>query len=77
MAAIPATFGTGGSGLTPGQSAGDPNLATILRDIADDLTGVHTAIKAVTAKLDADDVTNLDTDYAALCDPDDLLTSKA
>ena len=37
MATIPTTFGSGGSGLAPGGSAGTPSLATVLRDIADDL----------------------------------------
>lgn len=37
MAAIPANFGYGGSGLVPLKSGGTPTLATILRDIADDL----------------------------------------
>jgi hypothetical protein len=37
MATIKATFGQGGSGLTPAGSAGSPGLAGILRDIADDL----------------------------------------
>ncbi len=36
MSKIPSTFGTGGSGLPP-HGGGEPNLATILREIADDL----------------------------------------
>lgn len=36
MSKIPSTFGTGGGGLTP-HGSGEPNLATILREIADDL----------------------------------------
>ena len=35
MAAISERFGQGGVGLQPGH--GDPDLATVLRDIADDL----------------------------------------
>lgn len=36
MSKIPSTFGSGGSGLPP-HGGGEPNLATILREIADDL----------------------------------------
>ena len=43
MAAISTRFGSGGSGLTPGGSAGTPDLATILRDVADDLAGLQVA----------------------------------
>jgi hypothetical protein len=38
MAAIPSNFGTGGSGLNPNDATGKPTLATILRDLADDVT---------------------------------------
>lgn len=76
MAAIPVSFGTGGSGLTPGGS-NTVNAAVILRDIADDLAALRAAIVAITAKLDGEDVTNLDTDYASTCDPAALLTTKA
>jgi hypothetical protein len=67
-------------------------LATVLRDVVDDLTELRTellvagavytdlaalraAIVAITAKLDAEDVTNLDTNYAATCDPAALTTA--
>jgi len=42
MAAIKRDFGTGGSGLTP--HAGDPDLATALRDIAGDLATLKGAV---------------------------------
>lgn len=77
MAAIPATFGTGGSGLTPGGS-NEVNLATILRDIADDLANIRTAFVTLTAKIDADSGdTGGDSDYASTCDPAALATTKA
>jgi hypothetical protein len=37
MGAIKANFGEGGSGLAPGGASGEPHLAGILRDIADDI----------------------------------------
>jgi hypothetical protein len=37
MAEIKTNFGEGGANLVPGGSGGDPDLATALRDIADDL----------------------------------------
>ena len=40
MATILASFGSGGAGLAPNQGT-SPDLATILRDIADDLAGVQ------------------------------------
>ena len=43
MAGISTRFGSGGSGLTPGGSSGTPDLATVLRDIADDLAGIQAA----------------------------------
>jgi len=54
MAAITPRFGSGGSGLTPGGSAGSPDLATALRDIADDLDGLQVAAP------DGDDVATVD-----------------
>lgn len=36
MSKIPSTFGSGGSGLPP-HGGGEPNLATILREMADDI----------------------------------------
>ena len=47
MAAISKRFGSGGANVAPGGSAGQPALADVLRDIADDLAGVKPA--AVTA----------------------------
>jgi hypothetical protein len=46
-----------------------PSLDVLLRAIVTDLTALQTAITTLTAKLDAENVTNLDTDYAATCDP--------
>jgi hypothetical protein len=40
MTTIKSTFGQGGANLTPGKSAGDPNLATTLQEIADDLANL-------------------------------------
>ena len=54
MATILATFGSGGAGLTPSGSSGSPSLATILRDIADDLGG--TRISAAVAAPNASDL---------------------
>lgn len=34
-----------------------------------DLAAIRTAVTGITAKLDAENVTNLDTDYASLHDP--------
>lgn len=39
MGAIKTDFGQGGANLTPDGSAGDPSLADVLRDVADDLSG--------------------------------------
>ena len=54
MAAISTRFGSGGSGLTPGGASGSPSLATVLRDIADDLDGLQVAAPA------GDDVATVD-----------------
>ena len=41
MAAISTRFGSGGSQLTPGGASGSPDLATVLRGVADDLAGLQ------------------------------------
>jgi hypothetical protein len=41
VAAISTRFGSGGSQLTPGGASGSPDLATVLRGIADDLAGLQ------------------------------------
>ena len=41
MAEITTRFGSGGANLAPGGSAGSPDLATALRDIADDLAALQ------------------------------------
>lgn len=41
MAAIPKNFGEGGKNLTPGGASNPLNLATVLRDIADDLAALN------------------------------------
>jgi hypothetical protein len=41
MAEISKRFGEGGANLVPQESGGVPSLATVLRDIADDLAGVQ------------------------------------
>jgi len=38
MAKITRRFGSGGANLTPGGASGEPALADVLRDIADDLS---------------------------------------
>lgn len=43
MTAIKTSFGSGGAGLTPGGSSGNPDLATTLREIADDLAAINAA----------------------------------
>lgn len=43
MAKITKSFGSGGANLTPGGSAGQPNLTDALRDIADDLAALKPA----------------------------------
>ncbi len=40
MAAISKRFGSGGANVAPGGSAGQPALADVLRDIADDLAAL-------------------------------------
>ena len=41
MAAITERFGSGGANLVPGGAAGVPNLASALRDVADDLAALQ------------------------------------
>lgn len=45
------------------------NLRTQFNALRADVAAVRAAVLAITAKLDAENVTNLDTDYAATCDP--------
>lgn len=65
MANITTSFGVGGANLAPGGSAGSPDLATTLRDIADDLQTIKTKFNATLTKLDADAGVT-DTNYNAL-----------
>lgn len=53
MATIKEDYLSGGAGLHLGSSS-QPALTTVLREIADDLTAIHAAFVALTAKLDAD-----------------------
>lgn len=76
MTAIKTTFGTGGSGLTPTKSAGSPDLATTLREVADDFTELRAQFNALLAKLDADTGVN-DTNFAATLAPAAQKTTKA
>ena len=76
MAAIKESFGEGGANLAPGGAAGSPDLATALRDMADDLAALRTAHNALLAKLDADAGVT-DTNYAALHTVAALKTTKA
>lgn len=75
MSTIKTNFGSGGANLTPGGSAGSPDLATALREVADDLTELRTKFIAVLAKLD-DDAGVTDTNYEALHTPVALKTIK-
>lgn len=51
-----------------GRGSSDPDLATTLQEVADDVAALRASIVGVTAKLDLD-ATVTDTDYAALHDP--------
>lgn len=75
MSTIKTDFGTGGSNLASGGAAGTPDLATALREIADDLAALRTAFVAVLAKLDLDAGVT-DVNYAALHTPAALKTVK-
>ncbi len=46
MAAITPRFGSGGANVAPGGSAGQPSLADVLRDVADDLAALKPAAVA-------------------------------
>lgn len=46
MAKISKHFGSGGANLAPGGSAGQPALADVLRDVADDLAALKPAVVA-------------------------------
>jgi hypothetical protein len=82
MTTITTEFGDGGSNLADGH--GTPDLATTLRDIADDLAAIRTAITTLTAKLDTDFTaqnlavagSQLDENYATTVDPAALATIK-
>ena len=78
MASVSTSYGDGGSKLTP-RAAGTPSLATVLRDIADDLQLLGGRFNSLHAKLDADTGVN-DTDFASTLDVDldaDLKHQKA
>lgn len=68
MTTIKTSFGRGGAGLTPNRSSGIPDVATTLREIADDLTELRTQFIALLAKLDAD-AGITDTDYESTLTP--------
>jgi hypothetical protein len=51
------------------------NLRTQFNALRADVTAIRTAVTTLTAKLDAEDVTNLDTNYAATVDPAALTSS--
>lgn len=63
MATIKATFGEGGKNLHPGNANATPSLATVLRDIADDIEAIRAAQQALATKLNADAGVT-DTNYA-------------
>jgi len=54
MSTIKTDFGEGGANLAPGGAAGSPDLATALRDGADDFETLRAAFNALLTKLDAD-----------------------
>ena len=43
MAKVTRNFGSGGANLTPGGASGQPSLADVLRDVADDLAALKPA----------------------------------
>lgn len=55
-----------GSDFTPTQVL---VLTRVLNAVITDVGAQRTAITTITAKLDGENVTNLDTDYAATADP--------
>jgi len=71
---IKTSYGEGGAQLTPGAS-GTPDLATVLRGIADDLAALRAAHTALTAKMDLDP-TIVATDWASTCNPPAMITVK-
>ena len=75
MTTISKEYGSGGGGLQPGGSAGDPDLATTLREVVDDLAELRTQFIALLVKLDAD-VGVTDVDYASTLTPAALKTIK-
>jgi hypothetical protein len=60
MSVNPTIFRSGGN---------SENLRTQFNALRADVAAIRTAITTLTAKLDAENVTGLDTDYAATCDP--------
>ena len=72
---VPKKFGKGGVGLAPGH--GTPDLVTIINLLIDELNVLRTSFTTLTAKLDAEDVLNLDTDYGTVCDPAAITIEKA
>ncbi len=69
MATVYVDSFTGGSGLTTKGGKSAATLASTIRDLITDVTAIRTKFLVLTAKLDAENVTNLDKDYAALCNP--------
>lgn len=49
MATIKTTFGEGGANVAPKGAQGTPDLATVLRDIADDLAMLKAAVDQIIA----------------------------
>lgn len=84
MGKIDLNFGEGGANLSTKKFKDDSTLAEVLRDMADDLTELRSAIVALTAKLDVDFTaqnlavvsSQLDEDYASSVDPAALKTEK-
>lgn len=74
MATITQEYFTGGAGHAPTGTDSQPPLATVLRDIADDLTEIHTQMTALMVALDAEG--GLGGGYVAGFTPAALVTIK-
>lgn len=75
MATVGTKYGAGTS--LPAKEGHSPSLATVLREMIDDLTAIRTAFVTLTAKIDADSTdTGGDSDYASTCDPAALKSIK-
>ena len=72
MATITERFGSGGANVAPGGAAGSPDLATALRDVADDLAAL---VPGEIETEDAGAVETADLTDVALADAGDTYTT--